>query len=742
MSERDNLSDEWLEVDSLSDTDSLSSRDSDHDDLPSEPPSRRSSISIGSSVDGEIDAWEGFADDTPQELLPDADPVVAAFATAEQASPRRVLDSTAHVSDEQLVTAALEQSLVGTLSASRSSSLGVSSTVHNSLRDLRLSFPDPLTSSRDELNRSYEAVSSSETHCITDDDSNSPMTTEFPTVVALPSKESPLKDESSRHLSADADVDALSGSGPLPVTVYCGDDQIKDFDVVLYGSTPQSREFARWLWSIFVTGGVLLSPKDKESLLSRFASGDLDTPSSQTYIRPSLAIISLPSSSPFLPKHTLYLPIIFPTTDNSIQDVLPDPSKAYESWSSLDIPAVQTLRLINNGESQIFVDDEETRKLVDPQFVYRELEPLLPHHPKKPFARLEQLRPVHAVTFVALLSLIMGFAVNTGFRSPAPTPAVVTVTPAQTAPSTFWNMFGTAPNSSVASLTIAPAASTMAIMPSTLKDFAVAVFNPATTTAASVPVASTSAAASTPTASGSGAAGSVVGQSKSMTLAEKAKSTKDIIVRPSTALSNPSSPKSPPTHAPSVGGSMKKVVTTALPVKESAPVSSLSLKLVDSLSQVVDASMKALEEVVGHDFKELMGALDALMRAIGDQAAMIISDSKSRAQLLRERLNYRNERAKGKARELKEMGEQFVSHAGERLKARAEIARTRAQSLRKTFMSTTAWRTYAQAHGEWSNKLDTKRGKGKRRDRKREPKGGLFAKLKKRRENRKNRVAI
>jgi len=185
------------------------------------------------------------------------------------------------------------------------------------------------------------------------------------------------------------------------------------------------------------------------------------------------------------------------------------------------------------------------------------------------------------------------------------------------------------------------------------------------------------------------------------------------------------------------------VVTTALPVKESAPVSSLNLKLVDSLSQVVDASMKALEEVIGHDFKELMGALDALMRAIGDQAAMIISDSKSRAQLLRERLNYRNERAKGKARELKEMGEQLVSHAGERLRARAEIARTRAQSLKKTFMSTSAWRTYAQAHGEWSEKLDTKRREGgKRRDRKRETKGGLFAKLKKRRENRKSRVAI
>jgi hypothetical protein len=47
------------------------------------------------------------------------------------------------------------------LSASRSSA-GHSSSAHTSIRDLRLSFPDPLTSSRDELNRSYEDVSPSE----------------------------------------------------------------------------------------------------------------------------------------------------------------------------------------------------------------------------------------------------------------------------------------------------------------------------------------------------------------------------------------------------------------------------------------------------------------------------------------------------------------------------------------------------------------------------------------------------
>ncbi|KAF7330555.1 hypothetical protein MVEN_02495400 [Mycena venus] len=135
-----------------------------------------------------------------------------------------------------------------------------------------------------------------------------------------------------------------------------------------------------------------------------------------------------------------------------------------------------------------------------------------------------------------------------------------------------------------------------------------------------------------------------------------------------------------------------------------------------------------------------MTALNDLMRAIDRQTNAIVADSKSRAQILRERLNYRNERAKGKARELKQTAEQYVSAAGERLKARAEIAKTRAQTLKKSFMASSVWRTYAQAHGEWIEKLEVK--KGKRRERKRERKvGSLFAKLKERREMRKKRVS-
>ncbi|KAJ7274412.1 hypothetical protein B0H12DRAFT_1228149 [Mycena haematopus] len=724
MSEFDSLSDtEWLEISSnQSDNDSLS--DSSRSSL---PPSRRSSISIGSSVDGQIDAWEGFADDSPDELelqvVPDAEPVIHAFVAAEQAAPRHLPDS---IAEEQFVNAALEQSLVGTLSASRSSSLGLPSTVHSSLRDLRLSFPDPITSSRDELNRSYEAVSSSETPCIMDDVPNSPMTTDFPGA----EPQVPLQDGPGDQLRGK--VEALRGADPLPTLIYWWDGrQIKDFDLVLYGSTPQSRDFAQWLLSILASAGVALSYNDDTQQLRRPLSsketgnGNVIAPSSQTSDRPSLAIVSLPASFGRLPKHTVYLPVIFPT---SVQGDLVDSLKSYESWTLLDDPPVRTLRLVKDSESHVVVDDVETRNMVDPGFVYRQLTgPLLPYNAKKPLG-LER-----AVTVVGLLLMIMGFTVNNLFRmpTPVPTPAVVTLAPAHTTshPTTFWNMFGTTPNSSVAPISTAAPTGNLVIMPSTLKEMALAVFNPATTTP-SVQVSSISIALPPSDACGSGITGSPIGECKLKTRSEKNKPTKDVIVRPPTSLSNPPSPNAPPTHTPSMDANIGKV--SSLPVHESAPVMSLSLRLVDSLSQVVAATMKALEEVVGRDLKELMTALDTLMRAIGRQATEIITDSKSRAQILRERLQYRNDRAKGKARELKQTAEQFVSSAGERLMARAEIARTRAQTLKKSFMMSSVWRTYAQAHGEWTEKLEVK--KEKRRERKRERKvGALFAKLKERR---------
>lgn len=162
MSEVDNLSDsDWLEIDSsLASTDNDS--DSDHDEISSMPRSRRSSVSAGSSREGDVEAWEGFVEDSADEDMSLRETVHPISSAAGHSDPDTADTCIGQdPAEDQRVKDALDQSLISTLSASRSS--GHASTTHNSLRDLRLSFPDPLTSSRDDLNRSYEEVSPSDT---------------------------------------------------------------------------------------------------------------------------------------------------------------------------------------------------------------------------------------------------------------------------------------------------------------------------------------------------------------------------------------------------------------------------------------------------------------------------------------------------------------------------------------------------------------------------------------------------
>jgi hypothetical protein len=183
MSELDSLSDsDWLDISSSRDSDdnvSLSSQDSDHEEINSMPHSRRSSISIASSMNSEVEAWEGFVSENGDQV-PDAHPEAvigmyhAPLHFALEAEPIAVgfiPDVNQHSAaapevdeEDRRVKDALDQSFIGTLSASRSSTTSSHfSSTHTSIHDLRLSFPDPLTSSHDELNASYQAVSPTET---------------------------------------------------------------------------------------------------------------------------------------------------------------------------------------------------------------------------------------------------------------------------------------------------------------------------------------------------------------------------------------------------------------------------------------------------------------------------------------------------------------------------------------------------------------------------------------------------
>ena len=207
LSEVESLSDsDWLDISSRAseDNDSLVDSDvSDREDLASDyrPPSRRSLASHASSREGEIQGWEGIVEDSSDEALPPSLHVDAGDRTLRipRQSFRTVALSEAAIAqhtasedpeEEKRVKDALDQSMVSTLSASRSNSLNASvqtSIVHP--RDLRLSFPDPLTSSSPHahsLNPSYEDITADMTYSDRDAHSSTEMVAETALAAADP----------------------------------------------------------------------------------------------------------------------------------------------------------------------------------------------------------------------------------------------------------------------------------------------------------------------------------------------------------------------------------------------------------------------------------------------------------------------------------------------------------------------------------------------------------------------------
>lgn len=169
----------------------------------------------------------------------------------------------------------------------------------------------------------------------------------------------------------------------------------------------------------------------------------------------------------------------------------------------------------------------------------------------------------------------------------------------------------------------------------------------------------------------------------------------DVTLRPPSTLSNP------PSHVSVQSSTIASKVAQSTVDSTS---SSLSLRLVDSLSEFVDATKKALLDIVQHD--ELAQALEALMQAIRRQIYAVLHEYKSTTQLILDQFTYRNNRAKGKARELKQKGERILSSAAEELKKRTERARKRASTVKETLLGSQAeaWRTYMQTPDHWAAK--------------------------------------
>jgi len=137
---------------------------------------------------------------------------------------------------------------------------------------------------------------------------------------------------------------------------------------------------------------------------------------------------------------------------------------------------------------------------------------------------------------------------------------------------------------------------------------------------------------------------------------------------------------------------MKPTETSTLAKFKVETMYSLSTRLASSLSEMFN--VKVLAGVLRADMKELLDALDELLRAINAQAAAALRITEG----LRDKLRHRNKHAQQKARTIREKGEWVVSSLGERARSHVAHAQSRARAL-KEVISVDVADVYWKRHG-------------------------------------------
>lgn len=276
--------------------------------------------------------------------------------------------------EDQKVKEALDQSMVSTLSTSRSGSFGRSSmTSTRPRKDIRLSFPDPIASTTDDIRRSYEELDTSATRR-----SNSRRNSRDDQVPVEAAPES----ESITDLCVSS-TQELSPRDSIPSEII----NAADLFIVLYGfSISDKLQFVDKLLRSHSRGSGLelddtvqvqppcsqvlairqLGPPDKPSGIRPrvvtvidktqsldFRVGPLSFPSKRltlvcsqsiselSYDTPSLGILFFPQRAfSIVPDHTYYLPLVASTsytkdTPGSIDSVR---NTAESNWKDLGVP--------------------------------------------------------------------------------------------------------------------------------------------------------------------------------------------------------------------------------------------------------------------------------------------------------------------------------------------------------------------------------------------------------------------
>jgi hypothetical protein len=134
-------------------------------------------------------------------------------------------------------------------------------------------------------------------------------------------------------------------------------------------------------------------------------------------------------------------------------------------------------------------------------------------------------------------------------------------------------------------------------------------------------------------------------------------------------------------------------------------------------SPVSEVLEKALSKTVGRDLAQLAGAADELIEALREQRDSVIRQSKGKArafgdqiQNLNHGLVKRNERAKRRAKKLKNIGESLARGVHKELKARSDRAQKRAKQLREAVVEhgVEVLKTYERSLEVWESALAKK----------------------------------
>jgi hypothetical protein len=667
LSELESISDsDWLDISASEDAGSIGIPESDRDEAEDRPLSRRSYSSRSSSRDGDVDIWEGLVESTDDEALEEP-PEFSLGPSPLSQSSFSLTDG--HSAEERRVEDALNQSMVSTLSTSRASSMSASGTTNHPpsrARDLRLSFPDPLSGSKEDLLRSPEVLCSS------------PTTVDAPQLLELSDDEEP------------------------PITPFSWSPYLKlptiEFEIYLYGTPPERK------WSIVESllekwGAALNSEVSKrrpqfnrtstywlhpKGHLHRLSLGSTVSVIDNTEVqsesntepvldRRSLAIVFLPTYLPSLPPHTLFLPVIAAASRELADGGLDEHERqVYEQqWNIFKISKKQHLF---PRAATIFSADEVVR--LEASEVSRAFESLQPLRRKIVRGIKNQVATTPALTIVAILSIVLGYVVSHCMPLPVAPATFADKNDSSAAMKPAMNL-----SEHMATSFVTPISSAISL--SSVKEISVSIASAPPSSLSTIP---TNRRGSLVESEGLNDKVAVASSSKSLIISQHSPSSISEVSIRSKALAV-------------FQQAMEQ--TTSRTIKPTSSIStqsrteaiySLSTRLTSSLSELFN--VKALAGVLRADMKELLDALDELLQALGAQVASAVHATEG----LRGQLRRRNQHAQQKARVLREKGERMVSSLGKRARGHVARARTQARAMKDAISAEVA--TVCKKHRE------------------------------------------